>query len=1113
MKRILSILLAINLCHIVMAQVYPAQSVLATGQWYKMAIDREGMYRIGTEQVPALSGIELSKVAIYGQTGGMLDETNRATDINDLMPIPVWVSDANSNGRFDAGDYLIFYAEASSVWRYNATTQRFNYQRHAYANENYYYLTLDASNATHIDSITTTAATGTKVSNYTAVAIHDNDLVNANASGRIYVGEKFSAAVSSRTITMTMPASTDGKVYCRYAFANVNAPQTSVRLSLAQQNDNHVLPHEMNYYEFDKVFDASTTSLNFTLTFSATATQAAGYLDFIELNANASLSHSSGQQVFRFTPADEDVFYSMTCPADMRMWDISDNYNAHEIIPLRNGNDARFELSEGSAHTIVAFNGGLLTPKSVECLANQNLHNLSDIDYVIVAHKDYIRQAERLADLHRIDDMMTVAVVTDEQVYNEFSAGKQDPMAIRAMMRMLWNRAESDASLRHPHHLLLFGKGTYDNRNIERRNETTVVTYETANSFHETNSYASDDPFCYLENGESGTRDESMDISAGRLPARNSDEATHLVDKIIGYAHRNDMESDDIRGDWRTYVALLADDADPSSGGDSLFTHSAEDLANTIKTSHPLINIDRIYADAYVQQSGAIGSYYPDVNNALKKRMDYGCLLLNYIGHGSMQYIGTERYISLSDISGYRNHRQLTFLVTSTCTYGKYDVPGETCGSEYMLMADGGAVGCISAARPIHHIERFNTDLCNTILTRGMTVGEALRQAKNRTSVSPSISLLGDPALQLSLPMDNVVVTAINQREVGTDHTDTATALSQVTIAGEVQDEAGQRVADFDGHLYATVFDREVETQTLANDNEGTEVRFHQQKNILYKGVAEVSEGRFEYTFTVPRDIEFTYAAGRLSHYARSGADDAAGSFADLYFGGFDTTASFEACRPQIRLFLNDTNFRNGGTTDESPILYAILTDSVGINAVGSGLGHDITAIIDGKGSTVSVLNDFYEQDITDSRGGSLRYELANLSEGYHTLTLKAWNIYNYSNSSTIRFYVRRHSESAIGLFCGYPNPARHSTQLRIEHNIPNRVATVEINIYNHRGQLVRTFKPAVAEGSYVVGPIRWDFTNAAGIPLPNGIYVAHLRLTTTDGEEMSETSKIVKIQ
>ncbi|MBR1517299.1 MAG: type IX secretion system sortase PorU [Bacteroidales bacterium] len=1115
-KSVVSVMALVGIAYAALGQEYAAHSVLSSGEWYKVGVEEEGVYRIGADQLPALTGKSLSGIALYGLGGGMMGETNAATDRNDLRACRIWVNDANGNGTFDNGDYLYFYGEGASRWYYSDGADRFRYQRHAYAKENYYYLTTTATQATRIDTLATVDLGLPRISDYTSVAVHDDDLVNAHGTGRIYVGEKFTSAVASRTISITMPAASDQQVSARYAFMTDDAPRSTLTIALGSSRQTHVMNAESYYYLFENDFATQGTStLSFTLSFSTSGNQAAGYLDFIELNAKTTMVFSGGQQVFRMKPTADEVLYSMTNRREgVRLWDVSDACDVHELRYESKGESLLFQPRGEGSHAIVAFDGSqLLTPKSVVPLANQDLHSLRDIEYVVVTHRAYTEQAERLAMLHRVEDMMTAAVVSDEQVYNEFSSGKQDPMAIRSLMRMLWQRAGADPTIRKPRYLLLFGKGSYDNRNIEGLGQTTVVSYETENSVHETDSYCSDDMLCFLDNGESGTRYDQMDISVGRLPARSSDEADHMVDKITRYVYRDDYNYDGIRGDWRTYVALLADDADPSSPGDSLFAHSAEDLANHIKTTYPIFNIDRIYADAYVQQSGAIGSFYPDVNNALKKRMDYGCLLLNYIGHGSMQYIGTERYISFSDISGYGNHHQPAFLVTSTCTYGKYDVPGGTCGSEYMLLAEGGAVGCISASRPIHHIEQFNTDVCMRLLDRGTRVGDALRMAKGSARVSPSISLLGDPAMQLSQPMDNVVVTAVNQHDVSDGLSDTASALAEVTIAGTIVDDSGAIINDFDGKIFATVFDRETHSTTLANDNEGTEVGFMQQKNILYKGVGDVSGGRFEYTFVVPRDINFSYAPGKLSHYARSDRSDAAGSYGGLVFGGFDTTATFSVCRPQIRLFLNDTNFRDGGSTDESPVLYAMLTDSVGINAVGSGLGHDITAVLDGRGNSVAVLNDFYEPDMADSRGGTVRYELSNLAEGRHTLTLKAWNIYNYSGEAILTFYVHRKSSPVVTLFQSYPNPASDRTRLRIEHNMRGQIAKAEIFIFDHRGQQVRYLQPAISDNSYVVGPIEWDFTTATGARLSNGIYIARLQLTGADGEQYVEQTKIVKIQ
>ncbi|MBR1793526.1 MAG: type IX secretion system sortase PorU [Bacteroidales bacterium] len=1101
------------------AQTYPTTSILASGEWYRMGITKEGVYKISVDDIAVLSGKKISQIGVYGLTGGMLSETNRSTDANDLIPCPIWVYDNNGNGVFENGDYLLFYAEEANVWRYEEITHRFQYQRHGYTTVNYYYITTSSATPTSIDTIKTTEVSSNIVSKHTAVAVHDNDLSNAYNSGRIYVGEKFSSTVTSRTIEMGLTGNgqSDG-ISCRYAVSTVNAAGATFRLNLGSETDVHTMLSEPGYYEYVKIFaDNGASNQHFTMTFTPTENQSEGYLDYIELNASRPMRFQGGQQRFLLSPEEEGTctYQLATTTKSMRIWAIGEPTTVHEISPLfSDEGDALFQITGNGPHRIVAFDENeYLTPESIRSVENQNLHALRDIDYVIVTHPNYIRQAERLADLHRKEDMMTVSVVTDEQVYNEFSAGKQDPMAIRGLMRMLWNRAQESNDIRQPRYLLLFGKGTYDNRNIEGHNETTIVTYESVNSYHETNSYGSDDMFGYLENGESGMGGDDLDIGIGRLPAHNEDEATHMVEKIERYIHRSDLDRSDIRSDWRTYVTLLADDADPSAPGDTIFVHSAENLANAIKKNHPNINIERIYADAYVQQSGAIGSYYPDVNNALTKRMNSGSLLTNYIGHGSMKYIGTERYISFSDIASYTNKEQQTFFVSSTCTYGNYDQPGDVCGAEMFLLADGGAVGFITASRPIYHTEVFNTDLCNRLLYAGNSIGDALREAKNNTSVSHSILLLGDPAMQLSLPRHQVVVTAINQHPIDTIFSDSASALSEVTISGEVQGADGLKIEDFTGNLYATVFDRETQARTLANDNEGSEVIFSQQKNILFKGTTPVSKGRFEYKFTVPRDINYTYAQGKLSHFAHSGTDDAYGSYSNLYFGGFDTSAAYEELRPKIRLYLNDTNFRSGGTTDATPTLYALLSDSVGINALGTGLGHDITAIIDGRGNSVTVLNDFYQTDLRDNRAGVVQYTLPSLSEGYHTLTLKAWNIYNYSNSATIEFYVSKNDEIEVSKFYAYPNPSKGNSQIRVEHNSPKDIKKAQIDIYNHRGQRVNTLHPTVAEGSYVAGPVTWDFTAENGVALPNGIYVARLTLTTVEGAEIHKTTKIVKIQ
>ena len=720
---------------------------------------------------------------------------------------------------------------------------------------------------------------------------------------------------------------------------------------------------------------------------------------------------------------------------------------------------------------------------------------------VILTNEAFLPAAQTIAAAHERLDGLTTAVVTDEQVYNEFSSGKQDPMAIRALLR--WQKEQHPS--RPPRYLVLFGKGSCDNRNLLGSTMPTVVTYETPFSFDDDgNSYASDDMLGYLSPTGHGSNSETLEVSVGRLPARDTDEAVHIVDKIEGYITHRDLLDEANRGDWRNYVALLSDDADPGHGGDSLFAHSSEVIATAIKETMPQLNIDRLYADAYHQSSGAIGSYYPDLNNALRQRMNYGCLLLNYIGHGSKAYIGTERYIEPSDVAAYSNTDRLPLFVTSTCSYGRYDQTDELCGAEAFVLAPAGAVGVIAASRPISHIERFNKDVVLFALDPANTVGDALRMAKNRTNVSMSIALIGDPALRLSQPVNRVRVTHINAMPVSDSEDVTADVLSRVTVSGEIQDADGQLVSNFDGTIYPVVYDREMKAMTLANDNPGTEVEFWQQKSVLYKGSHAVSDGRFEYSFIVPMDVSYRYDYAKLSHYAKNPSDHASGSFTRLMLGGMSDSSYDDALPPMIRLYLGDTNFRPGALTGPSPTLVAFIADSAGVN-IGTGLGHDITAMVDDNPGSLIVLNDLFQPDIADGRCGSVAYTLRDLAPGRHTVTVKAWNIFGLSSSVTVPFRVYGSDTLTFSDLNCAPNPATTRASFSLRVNNPDDILSAELQIYNSRGQLLFTHTPTVNPGAYIIGPVHWDVSS-----VPPGIYVARMVLSCADGESRQVTTKCI---
>ncbi len=1093
MKRMMTGLALLCCCVAATGQVH---SVLSEGRWWLLTTEEDGIYRLTTSNLPALQGVSVDSLAVYGRGSGMLSVYNSQTSTGDLVQVATEVHDLNGNGRFDTGDELLFYGEGAERWLYSPEAGRWIFEHHSYARANHYYLTTTAHAPKRIATADVVSADMT-LTTFTVVDHVDNDLVNMYQSGQLWMGEKFSTALTQRTFELRLPGTSHSDVKLRYAVAST-AP-ASFTMSTADFSRQTSVNASSGYSTETATLDGSASTYVFTLKYFPTEGAASGYLDYIELNAHAAVAFNGGQMVLR----DEShpgptAAFRISGNTSARVWEVTHTGAEREMAVV----DGQWTDSTATARKYIAFdNYSYLSPTRIETLSNQDLHGSGPADLVIVSHPDFLKQARRVATLHEVFDTLLTMVATDAEVYNEFSSGKQDPMAIRALLRWMNEQHPS----RPPRYLILFGQGSYDPRGIEGDKGPLVVTYETTYSFAgESSSYASDDMMGYLGPNERGLSTESLDVSIGRLPAGDTTEANHIVDKLEGYMTLRDLEDEGNRGDWRNYVALLADDADPGQPGDSLFAHSSEVIATTIKQTLPQLNIDRIYADSYHQESGAIGSYYPDLNNALRQRMNYGCLLLNYIGHGSTAYIGTERFIELSNIASYSNTDRLPLFVTSTCSYGRFDLPQEQCGAEACLLAEAGMIGVISASRPISHNERFNKDVVIYALNPQNTIGDALRLAKNRTAVSLSIGLIGDPALRLSQPTNRVKVTHINQEEV-CDTTDVmASVLSRVTVSGEIVDADGQLIDDFDGTVYPVVYDREMRTTTLANDNPGTEVTFWQQKSVLYKGSHAVNGGRFEYTFIVPQDVSYRYDYAKLSHYAKSGLEHATGSFGRLMLGGMSDSSYSNASAPNITLYLGDTNFRPGAITGPDPMLVANIFDSAGIN-IGTGLGHDITAVVDDNPNSLIVLNDFYQQDIADSRRGSVSYTLQGLTPGRHTVTVKAWNIFGLSATATVPFVVHGADSLVFSELSCVPNPAVDVATFSLRVNKPAGIASAELQIYNSHGQLMLSHTPSVSADGFIVGPVGWNVGS-----VPPGLYLARMVISDTEGVIHQVTTKCI---
>jgi hypothetical protein len=351
-------------------------------------------------------------------------------------------------------------------------------------------------------------------------------------------------------------------------------------------------------------------------------------------------------------------------------------------------------------------------------------------------------------------------------------------------------------------------------------------------------------------------------------------------------------------------------------------------------------------------------------------------------------------------------------------------------------------------------------------------------------------------------------ITSVNQVPATT--VDTLSATEEVTIEGEVMDESGSLITSFDGTVYPSVFDKPRVLQTIGNDPGSPVTAFSTQQNLLFRGRASVSSGRFQFQFRVPKDISLAFGNGRMSLYAENGQTDAAGIFDQFIVGGSGIGTVNDQTGPEIRAYLNDEMFVNGGTVNEVPVLIVKITDSSGINTTGLGIGHDLVATLDHDNRQYFLLNDFYQSDLDDYTRGVVRFQLPALTPGLHSLTIKAWDVMNNSGEVTIEFVVAKDEELVISHVLNYPNPFTSATQFWFEHNRPGQQLHARLQVMTITGRVVKTFSQnIVTAGNRYVG-FDWDGKDEFGDRLGRGIYLYRLRITDPKGLKKEVLEKLV---
>ncbi len=1111
------------------ANVYADNSVLAMGDWYKLFIGESGIYKVTYDDIKNLginmTGINPDKIRIFGNGGAMLNTTVRELGFDDLTESALKVVTANP-GTFAPGDYVLFYGQGTLTWAKNPLASRIDHSTHLFADEACYFLTIGPENGRRIITAEAPHDAPNYFSNqYMALFIYEKELNNLIKSGRKWYDIKMDNY--NRTLNIpriTLPDLVPGeKVQVRYGAAGRSiTSQISFNVLLGSQTIGTIIVPKLtnvkNGYAEEVItstsFEPSSEQLDLQVKFNPASSTDIGWFDFLALNAQCYLRFGGGQLSFRDMKSIGQnritEFTLSNAGGVQELWDVTDPRNVTRVEHTISGDNLVFKSNTSQLREFVAFDGSsFLNVRRGSKVANQNLHSIGNYDLVIVAHPDFIPAAQTLATAHNDAGDVSAVVVPLPEIYNEFSSGIQDITAIRNFMKMLYDRGRESG---YPKYLLLFGNASYDMKDRITGNTNFVPTFYNENSVDPTESFLTDDYYALLDEGEGGLNAAGkLDLATGRMPVRTVEQANAALAKSVAYL-RNGAST---HGDWRNSILVIADDKNRNA-----HLNQAEGLTSRIARNHPVYNIEKIYFDAYKMVSTPGGARFPDVNRELVSKVEKGALLVNYIGHGGVAGWADERVLEIADINAWTNFDHMGLFFTATCEFSRFDDPVHTSAGELVFLnPDGGATSMITTTRLAWSSANaaLNLSFADTAFNADTgtipRLGDILKHTKNdnvSTGNTRHLTLFGDPALLMSLPKHRVFTTSITDALTGLP-ADTLFANSLVTVTGVVKDINDQLLPDFNGELKVKVFDKPSKIRTLGQDVESLVVDFNVQKSILYQGKATVENGAFTFTFPVPKDIDYSFGRGKLSYYVSNGTEDGHGSSREFVIGGSQNQLQQDLEGPKITLFMNDTNFIEGGITSENPKLLAFLYDESGINTVGNGIGHDIVATIDDDSYTSVVLNDFYSSDLDSYQRGSLLYQYFNLPDGEHSLTLKAWDVFNNSSSASIRFEVKRNIILNVDEILAYPNPTKDKVSIRFGHNQFDGRFDVEVSVYNTSGMLVRTIGPfKVSSEGYQSGIVEWDGKMYNGYMAPAGLYLVRLKVRSKNGNTTSKTAKVI---
>ncbi|GAA5084949.1 type IX secretion system sortase PorU [Chryseobacterium ginsengisoli] len=1139
---------------------------LNTGNFFKIKVDKSGIFKI-TKQFLQDNGINPSSVnpknfRIYGNGGILLPEYNQDVKYSALQENAIQVV-GEDDGVWNDNDYALFYAQGPNGYNLYNTSNGNGFKRidtrsdrsegvkNIYEDYSYYYINFDKGAGKRIQPVDINLPSSALITRFDNYQVINNDQKNLMKLGRTWVED--APFTTDKAVTFNTASPIQGGDIIRYR-AQVIAYKSqlnNITYNINNQNPSTVPvlgPGTSGTNEFyitrytGTITGLSGSQITFNLKPDITVNpNGTFYPDYFEVQYKDNLNFNGTQMSFRdyslVSGSNTTYGFSLSnASAAEQIWDVTDITNVNRRVNKATGNTtfnfAYTASDQNFNNEFVAFRAdAAFSPQFVGRINNQNLSALQNVDYLIITTPELMGQAQRLANYHQTKNNYNVQIIDTDKIYNEFGSGSRDLTAIRDFVTKL------NTPLGTLKYVFILGDASYDYKNRISNNSNVVSSYTSEESSDVVKSFITDD---YVVMTKPQTNESIInnlpDLPIGRLPAANATEASNMIDKTLAYYNSLSGQSTPF-GEWKMKLDFVVDD-DNDGINVPFHTIMNNSLVSVFEQNNQTLkeyNVRKLYLDAFQAQSTAGGQRYPQVNQAISN--DIGnSLYLFYFGHGGINGWAQERVLTLSEVQNANNftnvYSRFPFVSTITCEFTLWDDPDiSSAGEQFIKLKQGGPATMITSSRAIDVIYGINfTNLFTQNIFKLTsddfdTLGYAHLNAKKQSGSSSEhlkVNFLGDPAMKLSRPKRLLVIDNIESPVPGLIR-----GLDFVKVKGHINNPNGTVNTTFNGRVVINIFDKRLNKSTLNNDGGLTPIlQYTEEGSAIVKASGTAVNGVFTVEFYVPKDINYAVGTGRILGYADNKASDVFNN-QPVQVGDINPNGINDNEPPKVKLYMNNTNFANGGITDQNPMLLACITDDTGINSTGSGIGHDITVYLDGQIINTVVLNDFYASgegngclspSLADYQKGNVTYPFRNLAVGQHQLTFKVWDINNNSTTATLNFEVKDEADQhlIINRPLNWPNPFTNKTYVQFEHNCDD-ILDVNVQIYTITGKLVRTLSTPVVAEPFLQGfrtprqAIEWDGRDDFGATVAKGTYIFKIFAKSQNQEKCKGSATAVE--